>query len=182
MTTISDELLGRLEEAVTYTNAHFTVADESWVGHMRAPEFWESLPALIAEVKRVRGVRPSPAAPEQPTSCAKHGAGDWSPLGYCVLCAAGVGASPAAPEVIKLADALKTYGHHRVGCPHPHCPDCGTHTMAASKTPGYSYCTRCGKGSIPTTNEACDCGFEAALEVAAGAALGAAQAPERTEP
>jgi hypothetical protein len=36
--------------------------------------------------------------------------------------------------------------------------------MAASKTPGYSYCTRCGRGSIPTSDEACDCGFEAALE------------------
>lgn len=29
------------------------------------------------------------------------------------------------------------------------CPDCGTPTLAPSKTPGYDYCTRCGKGSIP---------------------------------
>ena len=65
----------------------------------------------------------------------------------------------------KLHEALKTYGQHRRGCPHPSCGDCGTHTMAPSKTPGYSYCTRCGRGSIPTSNETCDCGFDAALEV-----------------
>ena len=67
------------------------------------------------------------------------------------------------PSADALREALKTYGQHRVGCPHPSCPDCGTHTMAASKTPGYSYCTRCGCGSIPTRDEACDCGFEASL-------------------
>jgi ribosomal protein L37E len=75
--------------------------------------------------------------------------------------------SGAFPETLREAalwEALKTYGQHRVGCPHPSCPDCRTHTMAASKTPGYSYCTRCGRGSIPTSDEACDCGFEAALE------------------
>ena len=75
------------------------------------------------------------------------------------------GGSPTreGPSADALREALKTYGQHRVGCPHPSCPDCGTHTMAASKTPGYSYCTRCGCGSIPTRDEACDCGFEASL-------------------
>jgi len=70
-------------------------------------------------------------------------------------------------RVAALEAGLKTFGEHRRGCPHPSCPDCGTHTMAASKTPGYSYCTRCGRGSIPTSNEACDCGFEALLAAAA---------------
>lgn len=65
--------------------------------------------------------------------------------------------------------ALKKYGQHLVGCLHPSCPDCRTHTMTPSKTPGYSYCTRCGRGSIPTSDEACDCGFAEALD--AGDAL-----------
>lgn len=30
------------------------------------------------------------------------------------------------------------------------CSACGTPTLEPSKVTGYSYCTRCGKGSIPT--------------------------------
>ena len=84
-------------------------------------------------------------------------------LGAVLLNATKVLGGVSAPPPSPLWEALKTYGQHRIGCPHPSCSRCGTHTMAASKTPGYSYCTRCGLGSQPTTNEACDCGFEAAL-------------------
>jgi hypothetical protein len=95
--------------------------------------------------------------------CANHAALASMRVIFDSLVRGVQGSAPSEAALGEAREALKTFGQHRVGCPHPSCPDCGTHTMAASKTPGYSYCTRCGRGSIPTSNEACDCGFEVAL-------------------
>lgn len=60
--TPSDDVLARLDEAVTYTNEHFSGDRDTYHGHMPAREFWAALPALIAEVRRGR-ISPVPPDP-----------------------------------------------------------------------------------------------------------------------